>query len=150
VLQIRGDLLVCALGVAGHAFQVLLGLRVVVNLEMIGGVRIPPEVVVPDLVLAVVRDEGRLCVGRCRGGQQQASRHRANETPRQAAPRARAHRGLLAGCHRNRIRPGNSHLTVSRSKPQSNRGGRTLRRTGVPHARNVPRRLAKKPAWRRP
>ena len=66
VLQVGADLLVCALGVAGDALQVLLGLGVVVNLEMIGRVDVPPEIVVADLVLAVVREKGRLCVASCR------------------------------------------------------------------------------------
>ena len=63
VLQVRADLLVGALGVARDPFEMLLDLGVVVDLEMIGRVRVPLEVVVLDPVLVVVRHEGRLRAG---------------------------------------------------------------------------------------
>ena len=60
VLQVGADLLIRAFGVAGDPLEMLLDLGVVVDLEMIGRVDVPPEVVVPDLVLAEVRDVRRL------------------------------------------------------------------------------------------
>ena len=60
VLEVRADLLIRALGVAGDALDVLLDFRVVVNLEVIGRVRMPVEVVVVNAVLVVVRHERRL------------------------------------------------------------------------------------------
>ena len=62
VLQVGADLLVGALGVAGDPLEMLLDLRVVVDLEVIGGVDVPLEVVVVDVVLAEVRHELRLRV----------------------------------------------------------------------------------------
>ena len=63
VLQVRADGLVRAFGVAGDPLEMLLDLRVVVDLEMIGGVRVPLEVVELDPVLVEVRHEGRLRAG---------------------------------------------------------------------------------------
>jgi hypothetical protein len=63
VLQVRADLLVRAFRVARDPFEVRLDLRVVINLEVIGRVRVPVEVVVLDAVLVVVRHEGRLRAG---------------------------------------------------------------------------------------
>ena len=60
VLQVGADLLVRALRVAGDALEVLLDLRVVVDLEVVGRVDVPLEGVVVDVVLAEVRDERRL------------------------------------------------------------------------------------------
>ena len=60
VLQVGADLLVGALGVAGDPLEVLLDLRVVVDLEVVGRVDVPVEVVVVDQVLAEVRHERRL------------------------------------------------------------------------------------------
>ena len=62
VLQIRADLLIRALGVAGDPLEVLLVLRVVVDLEVVGLVDVPLELVVVDVVLAVVRRHLRLRV----------------------------------------------------------------------------------------
>ncbi|PYR26436.1 MAG: hypothetical protein DMF98_09015 [Acidobacteria bacterium] len=61
VLEIRADLLVRAFGVAGQPFEMLLELRVVVNLEVVGGIDVPVELVVVDVVLAEVGHHGRLC-----------------------------------------------------------------------------------------
>ena len=120
VLQIGADLLVRAFRISGHPLEMLLDLGVVVDLEVIGGVDVPPEVVVPDLVLAEIRDVGRLGHGRQGAGEQQRRRQPC-ETSRQAARRARAHTGLLAGSNtesRGRGRNG-WHLTVSHGlKPQ--------------------------------
>ena len=52
VLQLGADVLIRALRIAGDPFEVRLDLRVVVDLEVIGGVDLPVEVVVADLVLA--------------------------------------------------------------------------------------------------
>ena len=57
VVQVRADLLIRAFRVAGDALQVLFELRVVVDLEMIGLVHLPLEVVVMDVVLAEIWDE---------------------------------------------------------------------------------------------
>ena len=62
VPQIRADLLIRALGVAGDPLEVPLVFRVVVNLEMVGLINMPLELVVVDLVLAVVRRDLRLRV----------------------------------------------------------------------------------------
>ena len=60
VLQIGADLLIRALGVGGDALEVLLDFRVVINLEVVGLIDVPLEIVVPDPVLAEVRHERRL------------------------------------------------------------------------------------------
>ena len=60
VLQVSTDLLVRPLRVAGHPLQMLLDIRVVVDLEVIGRVDVPVEVVVVDVVLAKIRHERRL------------------------------------------------------------------------------------------
>ena len=62
VPQVRADLLIRALGVARDALEVALVLGVVVDLEVVGLVDVPLELVVMDLVLAVVRRELRLRV----------------------------------------------------------------------------------------
>ena len=48
VLQLGADVLIRALGVTGDPLEVLLGLRVVVNLEVVGRVDVPLEVVVAE------------------------------------------------------------------------------------------------------
>ena len=98
VLQVRADLLVCALGVAGHPLEVLLDLGVVVDLEVVRRVDVPPEIVVPDLVLAVIRHVRRLAA--CIGGhaRHESGREHDGQQARELAARdARAHRCLLAG-----------------------------------------------------
>ena len=60
--QVGADLLIRALGVARDALEMLLVFGVVVDLEVIGLVDVPVELVVVDLVLAVVRRELRLRV----------------------------------------------------------------------------------------
>ena len=55
VLQLGADVLIGAFGVAGDLLELRLDLRVVVNLEVVGRVDLPLEVVVADLVLAEVR-----------------------------------------------------------------------------------------------
>ncbi len=57
VLQLGADVLIGALRVRRRPFEMLLELRVVVDLEVIGGVDVPPERVVVDAVLPEVRDE---------------------------------------------------------------------------------------------
>ena len=52
--------LIRALGVPGHPLEVLFELRVVVDLEVIGRVDVPVELVVVDVVLAEIRDVRRL------------------------------------------------------------------------------------------
>jgi hypothetical protein len=56
-------MLVGALGIAGNAFEVRLDFRVVVDLEVLGLVGVPVEVVVADLVLPEVRDVAGLRLG---------------------------------------------------------------------------------------
>ncbi len=60
VPQVRADLLIGALGVAGDPLEVPFVFRVVIDLEVVGLVDVPVELVVMDLVLAVVRRELRL------------------------------------------------------------------------------------------
>src|SRR4029453_12065615 len=67
VLQIRADLLIRTLGVGGDPFEVLLQRRIVVNLEVVGRIDVPLELVVMDVVLAEVRNHLRL--RRCGGAQ---------------------------------------------------------------------------------
>ena len=62
VPQVRADLLVRALGVARHPFEVPLVLGVVVDLEVVRLVDVPLELVVVNSVLAVVRRHLRLRV----------------------------------------------------------------------------------------
>ncbi len=76
VLQVRADLLIRALGVAGDAFEVLLQCRVVVNLEVVGGVDEPLELVVVNVVLAEVRHHLRLRGG---GGGETGDERRSDE-----------------------------------------------------------------------
>ncbi len=59
VFQLGAHVLISALGVAGDPFEVLLHLRVVVDLEMVGGVDVPLEIVVVDAVLAEIGHERR-------------------------------------------------------------------------------------------
>jgi hypothetical protein len=55
--------LIRALGVTCRPFEVLLDFRVVVNLKMVGGVGVPAEVRIADLVLPEVRD--KRCLREC-------------------------------------------------------------------------------------
>ena len=64
VLELGADVLVGAFGVPGNPLEVRLDLRVVVDLEVIGLVDSPVEVVVADLVLAEIRNVIRLGGGR--------------------------------------------------------------------------------------
>ena len=91
VLQVRADLLVGALGVAGDAFEVRLDLRVVVDLEVVGRVDVPLEVVVPDPVLAEIRHVRRLgeCVGDEPGGQNHNRSQQGQSGDQQAPARVR-------------------------------------------------------------
>jgi hypothetical protein len=88
VFQLRADLLVRAFGVAGDPLKVLLDLRVVVNLEVVGRVNLPVEVVVADLILAEVGDVGGLRRGEV--GCQQECRYERRD-------RNLAHKFLLTG-----------------------------------------------------
>ena len=63
MLQIRADRLVGALSINGDPLEMLLDLRVVVDLTMVGRVGLPVEVVELVSVLVVVRHEGCLCAG---------------------------------------------------------------------------------------
>src|SRR5688500_8744305 len=81
-------MLVRAFGVAGDALEMRLDLWVVIDLEMIGGVNAPPEVVISDLILAEIRDIGRLRRGKMR--HQQDSR-REGDSRREPAQGAVAH-----------------------------------------------------------
>ena len=77
VLQVGADLLVGAFGVAGDPLEVLFELGVVVDLEVVGRVDVPVELVVVDVVLAEVRDERRLRGGRARvAGDDQGNQQR--------------------------------------------------------------------------
>ena len=62
VPQVRADLLIRALGVARDPLEVPLVFGVVVDLEVVGLVDVPLELVVVDLVLAVIRRHLRLRV----------------------------------------------------------------------------------------
>ena len=91
VLQVGADLLVCALGVARDALEMLFDLRVVIDLEVVGRVDVPLEIVVPDPVLAEVRDVARLSR---RLLDEPAMNRRAERTPHEregAARLAHAH-----------------------------------------------------------
>ena len=90
VLQARRELLVGALQVGDEPRQVLLELRVVVDLEVRALVDPPGEVVVLDLVLPVVGDELRL---RGRGRRQGEEKQGECEEAPQASP------GVEAGVH---------------------------------------------------
>ena len=90
VLQLGADMLVGALGVASHPLQVRLDLGVVVDLEVIGGVDAPLEVVVADLVLAEIRDVGRLRGGE-RRRKQDGDRKGGSHREQGPAPCAVAH-----------------------------------------------------------
>ena len=59
-MQVGANLLIGAFRVAGDALEVLLDVGVVVNLEVVGGVDVPLEVVVVDVVLAEVGNKRRL------------------------------------------------------------------------------------------
>ena len=63
VLELGADVLVRALGVAGGPFEMLLELRVVVDLEVISGVDVPLEVVVSNAVLPEIGNVGRRGLG---------------------------------------------------------------------------------------
>ena len=84
VLQVRADLLIGTLGIARDAFEMRLELRVVVDLEVVGRVDVPLEIVVADLVLAEIRHVGSLgeCVGNEPGDQNQKGQQGRPETGR--------------------------------------------------------------------
>ena len=89
VLELRAHMLIGALGVAGHPFEVRLDLGVVVDREVVGFVGPPLEVVVPHLVLAVVRNVGGLRRERCR---EREDRHQDRGNRKEGAvPCADAH-----------------------------------------------------------
>ncbi len=90
VLQLGADVLIGALGVAGDALEVLLELRVVVDLEVIGRVDVPLEVVVADPVLPEIRHEWRL--RRELGGVQHGEHHGCGRHQGAAAPEELKHR----------------------------------------------------------
>ena len=90
VLQLGADVLIGALGVAGDALEVLLDLRVVVDLEVIRRVDVPLEVVVADPVLPEIRNERRL--RRELGGVQHGEHHGCGRQQGAAAPEELKHR----------------------------------------------------------
>ena len=69
VLQLGADVLIGALGVAGHPLEVRLDLGVVVDLEVIGLIDVPVELVVANGVLPVVGNVARLSLRRGGRGQ---------------------------------------------------------------------------------
>jgi len=91
VLQFGADLLIRALGVTGHAFEVLFLGRVVVDLEMVGGVDVPVEVAPPNQVLAVVRNERSLRASHRRGRQEQQGGQQRQDPRRGDTQGAGAH-----------------------------------------------------------
>ena len=97
VPQVRADLLVRALGVARDPLEVPLVLGVVVDLEVVGLVDVPVELVVMDLVLAVVRRELRLRVD---GAALRVELRPRTEHPRSQPLRVR----LTCGCQVRRPR----------------------------------------------
>ena len=56
VFELGADVLIRALGIARDAFEMRLDLRVVIDLEVLGLIGVPREVVVADLILAEVGD----------------------------------------------------------------------------------------------
>ena len=94
VLQLGADVLIRAFGVPGHALEMRLDLRVVVDDEVIGLVVVPVELVVADLVLAEVRDVRGL--GRGTASASQAERD-ANAIAQRDPAEARSCDDLLAG-----------------------------------------------------
>ena len=86
VLEVRADLLIGAFRVARDPLEVLLEFRVVVDLEVLGRVDAPLEIVVLDAVLAEIGDEPRLRTDLpgCEQGQQGRRSH-GGRTP---GPRA--------------------------------------------------------------
>jgi hypothetical protein len=91
MLQIGADLLVGALGVTRDPFEVLLDLGVVEDLEVVGRIDLPLEVVEPDPVLAEIRDVRSLGEGIETGAEEQSQRQQGHAGRRGAARLARAH-----------------------------------------------------------
>ena len=116
VLEVRADELVGALGVADDPLEMLLDLRVVVDLEVIGRVDVPLEVVVADLVLAVVRDVARLRRGLCGdlGGSVGQGR---DEQPRSRAARSHQRDGAAPGARARCTRCTWVHLGNGSGRP---------------------------------
>ena len=106
VLEIRADLLIGALRVADDPPEMLLDLRVVVDLEVIRRVDVPLEVVVADLVFAVVGDVARLRGGLVRRSHAEDQGQKSSPHQRDGAAHvARAHDSprkwqRKAGCRR--------------------------------------------------
>ena len=95
VLQLGADVLVRALGVTRDALEVRLDLGVVVDLEVIGLVGVPVELVVADRVLPVVRDVAGLRLGKRCGDDERQHGEDSQGHGRQGLPlRAGAHRPL--------------------------------------------------------
>ena len=105
VLQVGADLLIRAFRVAGDAFEMLLDLGVVVDLEVVRRVDVPLEVVVPDPVLAVVRHERRLRESLFDGTTQQPDDHEGGATAT-TVPRVLRVRIFHLGCSSGRQQPG--------------------------------------------
>jgi hypothetical protein len=61
VFQIGADLLVRALRVAGDPLEMRFDLRVIEDLEVVGRIDVPLEIVVADLVFSEIRNISRLC-----------------------------------------------------------------------------------------
>jgi hypothetical protein len=99
MFELGADMLIRALGVAGDLLEVRLDLRVVVDLEMVRRVDLPLEVVVADLVLAVIRHKVGLCRRPAGTAQDHQRRDQDDEERRRERPagRANVHDLLLAG-----------------------------------------------------
>ena len=106
MLEVGADSLIRAFGIAHDPLEMLLDLRVVIDLEVIGRVDVPVERVVADLVLAVVGHVARLrgCVVRNTRAEDQGQKSSPHQ--RDGAARiARAHDSprkwqRKAGCRR--------------------------------------------------
>ena len=85
VLQLGADELVGALGELGDPLQMRLDLRVEVDVEVVGLVDVPLELLVPDAVLAVIRKVWRLGGGQIRQGPRKNSKRASQEQERAQA-----------------------------------------------------------------
>src|SRR5262245_39482483 len=89
----------------------LLDLRVVVDLEVVGGVDVPVEPVVVNVVLAEVRNKGRLRRGEaCPTDDEQRDKHRDGDerASSRSTTRGQAH------THKHYLWTANSRMTQSR------------------------------------
>jgi hypothetical protein len=94
VLEIGADVLICAFGVAGHTLEVLFDVGVVVDLEVVGGVDVPVEAVVVDVVFPEIRNKRRLC-----GGQGCPAAHKERDKHGDGDQRASSRRSTRGQAH---------------------------------------------------